>query len=595
MLSRHTGTISFCSSYRRGSPRICTIVHTPRLALAIMPSQYRSRDIQRALLQLSPSLPPSLTTQQLTTDARDMSTTTLPSESASSSTDGRTQSIHSLKPTLPAGSPRRTLRHPTVEYSEPCKPLWEFPSWRFSLSSTISSARSPSLHLSTHSFPTITHRHLLRDILREREIPTGELGQYRAVVSLVRALIGIPTYYDSILSVHPPTFTTYYLLVPNLINAPFVLCGLGVPTHLISLSIFHSARATQAVYASAHCENPALRTLTEVNLLMDTSQLSSRARLVVKLATKMSSSSNGLSEELRQSVLNSLSPANVEWAVLSISMNAFLTTFMNAIGFEGNPIGLEGSLSQNVSSDRWKRNVQGRSPEDRPPWRSLVSESFMPNLMLLRHAPSTIMHINKVTSQIPKSWPAIGDFLSASVGYSFPILGRLCNRRATRAIAEAIRLNLDGIVSGIDPNMKYLVGMVYAAVNGNQLMLKEFKRMAQVMIDFLDKEMLNLIIDYAKEDTLFNVPFPGTLQSSILKKTPLSDEQMRVLFVAKASAHFPSRGTVEVVEAARGMRAEHTVELVCWVSVLAMLHKLYVFYYPTCMEQTPVISGEVRR
>ncbi|CDF34271.1 unnamed protein product [Chondrus crispus] len=170
---------------------------------------------------------------------------------------------------------------------------------------------------------------------------------------------------------------------------------------------------------------------------------------------------------------------------------------------------------------------------------------------MLRHLPAAISFDIAATKKIPKSWPAIGDYLSQQVGHSFPVLALLNHSRAVRAIAGCICLNLDAIVCGIESDAKYLMGIVFAGVNRNRLMAKEFRKMTKLMVDYYDEDCINAVYEFSKEDTDFSVDFMDALTDSALRDTPLSEMQVRMLYIAKASSYAPTRTTQAVVDSTK--------------------------------------------
>lgn len=408
---------------------------------------------------------------------------------------------------------------------------------------------------------------------------------------LVRALIGVVSNSDGVMEIWPPAFTTYNLIVPNAINVPFLLWGVAAPVDLIAMATYYAARSSQCAYCSLHTCNFALRRGVDAAALTGSRSLSKKEAAVVDLALNMSSFPNHLVEEDRRNLFRYLSPANVEWVVLAISMVGFLTTFMSSLGTDMEQAAIEEG-AQLLELSGWTEGKHSVSDPDgylqaceSAPQRG---DTFLSNLMMLRHIPAAISYDIAATKKIPKSWPAIGDYLSQQVGHSFPVLALLNHTRAVRAIAGCICLNLDAIVCGIEPDTKYLMGIVFAGVNRNRLMAKEFRKMTKLMVDYYDEDTINAVYEFSKEDTDFSCDFMDALADSALMDAPLTEMQVRMLYIAKASSFAPTRTTQAVVDSTKALRPEHTVELLCWVSLLSFLQKLYIFYYPSCSERPPL-------
>lgn len=460
-----------------------------------------------------------------------------------------------------------------------------------------SSSASPSTNSS--SVPSIEPSHpngTIAQILAPFAVPLTDIRQrYASILSLIRSLVGAIPNSESILQIFPPAFTTCNLLVPNALNVPFVLWGLSAPPELVGLAMYFCARSFQCAYCSLHTCTFARRRGLDEDAISGTRSFTPREAAVVEAALNMSSFPNHLVEDDRHRLYRHLSVANVEWIVLAIAMMGFLTTFMDSLGVdmeqdlvdEATPILKKAGWSQG------KHNVAPPKIPEQADSSTVRRDSFISNFMMLRHLPQAISYDLNATRNIPKSWPAIGNYLLRTVGHSFPILGLLTHTRAVRAIAEMIRLNLDAIICGIEPDLKYLIGIVFAGVHCNRLMAKEFRQMTMLMVDYMNEEKMNVIFDFSKEETDFNVGFEETMRESCLTEMGLDESQVRMLYIAKACCFAPTRTTRAVVEATKTLRPEYTVELLCWVSLLSMLQKLYIFYYPSCAEQVTVVNGQL--
>lgn len=436
------------------------------------------------------------------------------------------------------------------------------------------------------------------DVLAPDAISLDEMDErYHGILCLVKALIGVVSNCDGIMEIFPPAFSTYNILVPNLLNVPFMLWGVAAPPDLVSLAIYYSARSSQCAYCSLHTCSFALRRGVDADALTGNRSFTKREAAVVDAALNMSSFPNHLIEDDRRALFHHLTPANVEWVILAVAMIGYLTTFMSGLGTDLEQGAIEESAHLLRSAGWTEGKHEVTSPEgylqvaDQDPQRG---DSFLSNIKLVPYMPSAIKYDNAHLKKIPSSWPAIGDFLNTHVGHSFPILGLLNHTRAVRAIAETIRLNLDAIVCGIEPDTKYLIGIVFAGVNRNRLMAKEFRKMTMMMVDYFDDEMINAVYEFSKEDTDYSLDFSTALTQSALMDTPLTETQVRFLYIAKACSFAPTRTTQSVVDACKPLRSSNTVELLNWVSLLSLLQKLYIFYYPSCSEVSTLKNAQLQ-
>ena len=142
----------------------------------------------------------------------------------------------------------------------------------------------------------------------------------------------------------------------------------------------------------------------------------------------------------------------------------------------------------------------------------------------------------------------VGDFLRSKTGHDFPVLSRLTHRRAIRAIAATVRDNFDAATSVIGLPLKARIGLVYAEVVGDATLASEVENL------------------------------------SLRDPSYLDDASARAaLQLARAASSSPAQIDAGVVEACREARlgAAATIEIVAWLALLQMLHRLSAFYGAT--------------
>lgn len=84
--------------------------------------------------------------------------------------------------------------------------------------------------------------------------------RYGALLELVRVLIGVVPNCDRYLEIWPPAFRTYNLIVPNFLNLPFAIFGIGkAPKEMVGLGMYVASRAAECPYCTAHTCSYALR------------------------------------------------------------------------------------------------------------------------------------------------------------------------------------------------------------------------------------------------------------------------------------------------------------------------------------------------
>jgi len=88
---------------------------------------------------------------------------------------------------------------------------------------------------------------------------------HSSLLSLTQHMIGIQPICDSVLTLWPPSFDCYNILLPNSLNFPEVLVlggvvpGSVVDIKLISLAMYASSRANECAYCTSHCCSFAMR------------------------------------------------------------------------------------------------------------------------------------------------------------------------------------------------------------------------------------------------------------------------------------------------------------------------------------------------
>jgi len=79
---------------------------------------------------------------------------------------------------------------------------------------------------------------VLVSLLQQDAVPMETLHKrYGSLLELVRVLIGVVPNCDKYLEIWPPAFRTYNLIVPNFLNLPFSLFGIGsAPKEMVGLA-----------------------------------------------------------------------------------------------------------------------------------------------------------------------------------------------------------------------------------------------------------------------------------------------------------------------------------------------------------------------
>jgi alkylhydroperoxidase family enzyme len=382
---------------------------------------------------------------------------------------------------------------------------------------------------------------VLVSLLKADAVPFETLHQrYGGLLELVRTLIGVVPNCDPYLEIWPPAFRTYNVLVPNFLNLPFTVWGMGAPRELMGLAMYASSRTAGCMYCSAHTCSFALRRGTVPEKIAraidaDLSLHDPVERAAIAMARALSRVPADVTVAHRQELGAHLSAADTEWMVLSVGMMGFLNKFMDALGVE-----LEGSTVEEVggliSASGWSpgKHTDGgaRSGGAPPP----LADGWMTKLGVLRHAPSALLLDKKWTAGVPDRWPAAGDYLRERTGHDFPVLSRLTRRRAIRALATMLRDNLDATTSVVGLPRKLAAGVVFAQTVGNASLEAQLRKLGKIETD------------------------------------------SRVDALARAVAPSPAQVDADVVERCRALSPAAIVELVTFVSLMQLVHRVESFY-----------------
>lgn len=244
-------------------------------------------------------------------------------------------------------------------------------------------------------------------------------------------------------------------------------------------------------------------------------------------------------------------------------MMGFLNKFMNAIGVE-----LEGAVADEVTTTigpDWSPGKAGfdldpSSTPKAPP----VADGLRTKLRLVPMLPKALLLDKKWQKGVPTKWPVAGQFLRERTGHDFPILSRLRHARAVQSIMTMLRENLDPSTSQIGLRSKVLAGLIFAEVVEDPALALDIRALAE----------RNGIIETEMEEA---VRFAAAANS------PWSGDDASLgalMWLARAASNSPTQIDAEVVTMVRedGLCAAAVVELICWVSVLQMLHRLTCFY-----------------
>ena len=391
--------------------------------------------------------------------------------------------------------------------------------------------------------------------------------RYPAMISLAREVLGVYANCYSLLELWPVGFRTYNLLIPNFTNIPFSLLGFGPPKDLLGLAMYESSKTAGCGYCTAHSCTFALRrgALTE-DIVGEGSE---RARAVAKFAESLSRIPGSFDRQDREDVLRFIGESDLEWLALGVAMMGFLNKFMDSMG-----IALEGGIISDVGGllpetgwepgKHWSGQITDTG--DEPPVDNLGTY-----LRILRKAPAAIRQEAGWTRGVPSTWPQAGDYLKSRTGYDFPVLAALRHKRAIRATTTILRDNLEAQTSACGLAVKPLAAFVFATVIGDEDLQRVSRRLAECHSgEFEDFEAL---AEFAN--------LSGAVNSGLdflNERTRISSMQAVCLLLAREVSPSPATLAPDVVDAiVEKLAPEEIIEMMVWLSVMQMLHRLGVY------------------
>ena len=409
----------------------------------------------------------------------------------------------------------------------------------------------------------------LAQALRPSMVDPDEIERnYKPLIRIVRELIGVVPNCNPVLEIWPAGFRTFNVLVPNLLNLPPALLGQGAPKDLIGLAMYVGSSTAGCPYCTAHHCSFAIRRGTSVETIVDADYTPAEAA-VAAVARGLASVPASITQAHVHEIERHLDREDVEWVVLALALGGFLNKFMDSMGIE-----LETETIQDVTpliAD------QGWAP-GKHQWLEEIPEPDVDNeiprdglgtiLRILRQAPGAIRYDTASTKGVSgRIGPALL-MLEDKLGYSFPILASIEHKKAVRAIAMALRDNLDEETTTIGLETKIMAMLVYARVVGDEVLTSEAVQLAALLTPELDPSTL---VDAGQ--------FALSGSDDAVMPSGLSRSQYAALILAKAASPSPADvGEFTVSTVTEELTPPQVVELIVWLSVLQMLHRLYAFY-----------------
>ena len=419
----------------------------------------------------------------------------------------------------------------------------------------------------------------LAQSLRPASIDFSRLDhEYGPLLRIVRMLIGVVPNCDSVLAIWPTGFRSYNLLVPNLLNLPFSVWGFGPSVVTLGLSLCAASRTAQCAYCTAHTCAFTLRRGSSPEKIAG--HLTPSERAAVAAAEALARVPCDFTADQRNELLRHFSAANAERIVLGISLMGFLNKFMDALGIDLELASVDevAAVLHPIGWNPGKHRVSDEQPAD-PALQPLPGgrDTLATKLGILRHLPAAIRLEQSWTQGAPARWPAVGTYLKERTGHEFPLLARVRSRRAVRAIATVLRDNLTEAGSHLGLRVKHLAGLVYASVVEDEPLAREVRAMAAEAT--VDAETLEAVARFGAEKDELSENGTSDAIARLASLPGLDVNAALALVLAKAVSPSPAMVPAPLIaRVAESLSPEAQVELVVWVSVQQMLHRLGSFY-----------------
>jgi hypothetical protein len=397
------------------------------------------------------------------------------------------------------------------------------------------------------------------------------------MLRLVRELIGVIPNCDPLLEIWPTGFRTYNLLVPNCLNLPFSLFGFGGSKALTGLAMYTASRAASCAYCSAHTFSFALRRGASTASLLG--HRTDREVAVVAVAEGLSRVPCDLTATVCGELNRYFSPSEIEWIVLSVGLMGFLNKFMDAVGVKLEAKALE-EVSYFLTPTGWTPGQHAGAGIDvsnasEPPPVDNIGTYFR----VLRQAPSAIRLEQQWTAGVPDRWPEAGDFLEVQTGNRFPVLSKLHHRRTIRALTTVLRDNLDPKQSEVSLRAKCLAGFVYAIIVKNKTLALEARLLADCLAPELDESIFAAVEQFAAKPVGNTLVAIGQSFAELSALPNLSDQDIASTIMACAASSSPADINPSILsQATLYLTNASVVELVVWLSVQQLLHRIGCYY-----------------
>jgi hypothetical protein len=259
-------------------------------------------------------------------------------------------------------------------------------------------------------------------------------------------------------------------------------------------------------------------------------------------------------------------------------MMGFLNKFMNVMGVELEQDAINDTAAL-LSKTGWSpgKHVNGDygiTKATTPKYDNLLTY-----LRVIRQAPCAISLEKKWTRGVPASYPSAAAYLREHTGYSFPILKPITQPRVVRAITTVLSENLNKELTKVGLKTKMLSGYIFIKLLLNDALTIEVKNMAAHFALELDDEAYHVLDEIAQMEIPVDTVACDEAMAFFQQQLFLTQKEAAALLLTIAAAPSPSFVNEAVIETSlTHLEPESIVEIIVWLSVLQMLHRMSSYY-----------------
>lgn len=415
---------------------------------------------------------------------------------------------------------------------------------------------------------------------------------YGSILSLIRELIGVQPASIPYLDIWPPGHKALNLLVPALFNLPPMLLRPARFKSLVGLAALSASRAAGCNYCMAHTCVFALKRGAPVDAVRAAATAADAAAdpadaAVITMAAALASVPASLTPEHLAACAESAD--DLRWLAYAAVLMGFLNKFMDVMGVELEPGAIAGA-SDVLAPTGWTMGKHAPPPAAPPPpppaavvGDPAAVDGWGTYVRVLGSAPGAVMLEWGWLAGVPGTAAgaagaaAVRQWLEAEVGFAFAVVERLEPARPRRAVAAVVRDCLDPKLSKVGLAAKCAAALVFARCVANPRLEQDVERMVGAVAapntwpEASSSSSVGAILEYAGRPTDGNGdgPSPGVVDARM---------GLIVEFVRAASSSPAVISDQMVSRITEQLEAAEIIELVVWLAVLQLLHRLDVFY-----------------